>query len=218
MIFSTIAVAIIDWRSVSGAIRTWSRMYSETVAPPVRLSRIDEASYLSRAGVAATRVGRVGVLATAGTVASGAYERAVSGVDSRVEVLSQAAPLLVPLAEEGWLTGPVPEQVVARYLQPLQNSEVDALVLGCTHYPLLRGVIEQEVRRALGECCAVVDSAEATALELDALLRERDLLNSASAPGALDLMVTDIPGRFAEVASRFLGRQIDPAHVQQIDL
>src|SRR5271166_2618715 len=100
----------------------------------------------ARAAVAATRTGRIGVLATSGTIASGAYPRAVAQISTRAEVLGQAAPLLVPLAEEGWIEGDVPRLVVRRYIEPLAVAGVDAIVLGCTHYPLLRSVIEQEVR------------------------------------------------------------------------
>ena len=98
----------------------------------------------ARAAVAATQAGRIGVLATAGTIASGAYPRAVAQVSTRAEVIGQAAPLLVPLAEEGWTEGEVPQLVVRRYLQPLAEAGVDVVVLGCTHYPLLRTVIEEE--------------------------------------------------------------------------
>src|SRR5271163_2326372 len=104
----------------------------------------------ARAAVAATRTGRIGVLATAGTVASGAYPRAVAQISTRAEVIGQPAPLLVPLAEEGWTTGEVPRLAIRRYLEPLARAGVDVVVLGCTHYPLLRDVIEAEVRAQIG--------------------------------------------------------------------
>src|SRR5690606_11226000 len=108
-------------------------------------------------------------LATAGTVASGAYERALSTVDTRIEAHVRAAPLLVPLAEEGWTEGEVPALVVARYLAPLVSVGVDAIVLGCTHYPLLASTIRDVAASTLGPEVAVVDSAEATAAELSTL-------------------------------------------------
>lgn len=171
----------------------------------------------ARAGVRASVSGRVGVLATAGTVASGAYPRAITSADSRADVHQQAAPLLVPLVEEGWLDGEVPTLAARRYLEPLVALGVDALVLGCTHYPLLAPILREEAARLAGRPIAVVDSAQATAAELAALLEDRDLVRP-SGPGALSLLVTDLPGRFAEVAARFLGRDVDALDVTAIDL
>lgn len=171
----------------------------------------------ARAGVRASKSGKVGVIATAGTVASGAYLRAISSVSTRAEVHQLAAPLLVPLVEEGWLEGEVPVLVARRYLEPLIARGIDALVLGCTHYPLLAPVLRDEAARIAGRSVAVVDSAEATAAELAALLVEREL-SRESGPGALSLMVTDLPERFAEVAARFLGRDVDGLDVEAIDL
>ncbi len=171
----------------------------------------------ARAGVRASRSGKVGVIATAGTVASGAYPRAISGVSTRAEVHQRAAPLLVPLVEEGWLEGEVPTLVARRYLEPLIAEGIDALVLGCTHYPLLAPILREEAARIAGGPIAVVDSADATAAELEELLADRDL-GRTSGPGALSLMVTDLPGRFAEVAARFLGRDVEGLDVRAIDL
>ncbi len=170
----------------------------------------------ARAGVAVARGRRLGVIATAGTVASGAYVRAAAAIDTRVEVYPQAAPLLVPLAEEGWLEGDVPEQVVARYLEPLAAEKIGALVLGCTHYPLLRGPIEKVGKKLCGPELRVADSAEATAEELRQLLVDRELLNRG--PGGLSISVTDRPGKFQEVASRFLGEDVGDFEVRQVDL
>jgi glutamate racemase len=162
--------------------------------------------------------GRIGVIATPGTVESGAYPRAVAGVDTRAETFMQAAPLLVPLAEEGWVDGEVPALVVRRYLEPLVRAGIDKLVLGCTHYPLLRDVIARELCAMSGKAVPVVDSAEATAAELGELLRERSLAAQRSAPGNLRLLVTDMPKRFGDVAARFLGRSVGGLSVEAIDL
>ena len=172
----------------------------------------------ARAGVRASASGRLGVLATAGTVASGAYARAVAGVDSRAEVFAVPAPLLVPLAEEGWVDGDVPRMVLARYLDELAAHDVDTVVLGCTHYPLFRLLLERETPVHCGIGARVVDSAEATALELARLLEQRGLGRAAQDGGGLTLRVTDIPGRFAEVAARFLGHSLEGLTVEQVDL
>ena len=171
----------------------------------------------ARAAVAASRTGRIGVLATAGTIASGAYARAVAQLSTRAEVVGQAAPLLVPLAEEGWTEGDVPRLAVRRYLEPLARARVDVVVLGCTHYPLLRATIEREARALIGDDTAVVDSAHAAARDVREFLRTRSLLRPASAgPGGIELLVTDLPKAFADVAGRFLGGEVPS--VEQIDL
>jgi glutamate racemase len=170
----------------------------------------------ARAAVAATRTGRIGVLATSGTIASGAYPRAVAQVSTRAELVCQAAPLLVPLAEEGWIDGEVPRLVVHKYIEPLARAVVDVVVLGCTHYPLLRGIIENEVRSSIGPNTAVVDSARSTAGEVSAFLRARGLARPEGHGSSVRLLVTDMPGTFRETATRFLGAEV--GEVEQVDL
>jgi len=114
----------------------------------------------AEAAVAATRNGKIGVIGTRATVGSGAYKAAIRSLDKAAVVFSRACPLFVPLAEEGWAEGEVPEAVAREYLAPLVAAGVDVLVLGCTHYPLLRATIG----RAVGDDVALIDSAEATAL------------------------------------------------------
>lgn len=172
----------------------------------------------ARAGVAASRKKHLGVIATAGTVASGAYVRAVAGIDSRIEVVARPAPLLVPLVEEGWLVGDVPQLAVRRYLAPFAEDSIDALVLGCTHYPLLADIIRVEAKSICGADVTIVDSARATASELSSMLDERGMRNPRTSGGNLNLLVTDLPGRFRDVASRFLGLDVDTLTVEQIDL
>lgn len=160
---------------------------------------------------------RIGVLGTAGTVASGAYPRAVGRLSTRFEVIAQAAPLLVPLVEEGWLEGDVPRLAVERYLAPLIEADVGVIVLGCTHYPLLKPLIEQVALQLAGKPVPVVDSAAATAEVVSALLSERELSIELSAGrGALDVLVSDTPKSFAVVAERFLGHAIES--VTQVDV
>jgi glutamate racemase len=158
----------------------------------------------------------IGVLGTAGTIASGAYARAVAAASTRAEVIGQAAPLLVPLVEEGWTDGDVPRLAARRYLEPLVARGARVIVLGCTHYPLLRDVIEREARLLAEGPVKVVDSAHATAGAVAEFLAERSLLTNRDQGGRLDLLVTDLPKSFAEVAGRFLGESAE--HVSQIDL
>ncbi|MCC6527729.1 MAG: glutamate racemase [Polyangiaceae bacterium] len=184
----------------------------------------------ARAAVAAARGRKVCVLGTVGTVASGAYTRAVAALSSRTEVMGIATPLLVGLAEEGWTEGEVPRLVVRRYLEPLgrdrgadaapgasaASARVGCVVLGCTHFPLFRSFIEEEAARALGEPVPVVDSATAAAEDVADFLASRELAAPGTAPGKLELCVTDVPVAFERVARSFLGEAV--ATVEQVDL
>lgn len=169
----------------------------------------------ARAAVAATSTHRIGVIATQSTVASGAYPRAVAALSTRAEVHARAAPLLVPLVEEGWLDGDVPRLAIERYLQPFAALDVDVVVLGCTHYPVMRDAIQEVAREVIGAHARVVDSAEATALELVSLVASRNLARPVG-DGSLHLMVTDRPQSFADVAARFLGHPVPD--VELVDL
>jgi glutamate racemase len=162
----------------------------------------------ARAAARASRSGRIGVIGTPSTLASGAYQRALRDARPEAEVVARACPLFVPLAEEGW-TDPEDEVVRAvarRYLAPLAGAGVDALVLGCTHYPLLKGAIARELPGV-----ALVDSAESIAAEVEVRVGA-----ARGRPGAHRFYVTDPPARFLAVAERFLGRSIDRA--DQVDI
>jgi glutamate racemase len=163
--------------------------------------------------------GPVGVLGTAGTVASGAYPRAMSQLSTRVEVVAQAAPLLVPLVEEGWLTGDVPRLAVRRYVEPLVAANVSVIVLGCTHYPLLKHTIAEVAAELSGRAIPVVDSAEATAAAVQTWIDDEKITPAVTppAPGQeLTLLVTDLPKSFASMAEQMLGGHAPP--VTQVDL
>jgi glutamate racemase len=172
----------------------------------------------ARAAVAATRTGNVGVIGTLGTVRSGAYVRAIAAVPGgeKVRVTARACPLFVPLVEEGWLDDAVAEAVARRYLGELRDEapDLDVLVLGCTHYPLLRPLLERVARELFGHEVALVDSAEAMAQAAGAELELRDL-RRVDGPGALRCFVTD-DARIAEVGARFLGRPL--GNVARVDL
>jgi glutamate racemase len=160
---------------------------------------------------------RIGVLGTAGTIASGAYSRAVSNLSTRLEVVGQAAPLLVPLVEEGWVEGIVPELAVKKYVSPLIEQRARVLVLGCTHYPLLRTVIERVAAEMAGCAIPVVDGAAATAQFVSEYLQSgRIKPRCSSRPRSLELLVTDLPASFKLVAERFLGEPLP--QITQIDI
>jgi glutamate racemase len=154
--------------------------------------------------------GRIGVIATEATVSSNAYAAAIERAGGRGEILQTACPLFVPLAEEGWTAEAETFSIAARYLAEMRRFAPAALVLGCTHYPILTDVIRQTV----GENVTLIDSGEATADEVVSLLEESDLLSEREVPEARSLCddldnfyVTDAAERFARVAERFLGSQ-----------
>ena len=152
----------------------------------------------ARAAVERTR-GRVGVIATEGTVKSRAYTKAIHAIEPNVEVIESPAPLFVPLAEEGWANTHVAREVAEIYLEPLIDAGVDTLVLGCTHYPILRGTIEKVV----GGEIAIVDSAETTARSVAAARPP-----SPNGEAQYTFLVTDAEERFRRVAGEFLGREV----------
>jgi glutamate racemase len=159
---------------------------------------------------------RIGVLGTAGTIRSGAYPRAVAALSTRLEVLGEPAPLLVPLVEEGWLEGQVPELAVERYIAPLIHGGARVLVLGCTHYPLLEPVFRQVSERLSPRPPVIVDSAKATADVVQAWLSSGKILRATERIGTLTVLVTDQPSGFQRVADLFLGEH--SPRVEQIDL
>lgn len=162
--------------------------------------------------------GGVLVLGTAGTVRSGAYPAALRRAGFSGNVYLRACPLLVPLVEEGWLTGDITDLVVERYLADLE-PEVAAVVLGCTHYPLLRRSIADAAARRCGREVPVVDGGVATAEELRGLLAERDALAPVSTtPPTHRVLVTDAPEQMAALAPRFLGRPLAAAAVELVDV
>ena len=166
----------------------------------------------AQTAAARTRGGTVAVLATPGTVASGAYQAALQRLAPTSRVVARACPLFVPLAEEGWTEGDVPRLAAERYLSDLRRMGVDTAVLGCTHYPLLRNPIAD----ALGRDVAIVDSAEATADATLQMLEKHDLLRQGATPPRHRTLCTDLPDRFRAVAERFLGRPVES--VELVDL
>ncbi|MHB1845635.1 MAG: glutamate racemase [Deltaproteobacteria bacterium] len=161
---------------------------------------------------AAARLGRahVGVIGTTGTIQSGAYQRALASLAPNVRVTARACPLFVPLAEEGWTQGELPLLVARRYLAEL--SGVEALVLGCTHSPLLRDVIAL----AMGPKVALVDSADATADAAAERIAREGLQAPGSGHGNERFYVTDLAASFPPLAARFLGRPV--AGAELVDL
>jgi glutamate racemase len=174
----------------------------------------------ARAAVASSSGKRIGVIATESTVQSGAYTQAIAKADPNASVIERACPLFVPLAEEGWADEEVARSVAETYLKDLRSS-IDTLVLGCTHYPILKSVIHESV----GAQVELIDSGEATAVEVKSLLKEKGLAGSPAGTDALErqlcddldhFYVTDAAERFARVAERFLGSK--PARLEAVEV
>ena len=160
----------------------------------------------SEAAVKASKHKRIGVIGTASTIRSGAYRAAIRALDPEMEVTVQSCPLLVPLVEEDWPHDGVVTQVLESYLSSFKIQKPDALILGCTHYPYLKSIIQEVV----GPSVRLVDSGEETAARVKQVLEELDLLNpEIGDPGKHKFYVSDFPQKFEETASRFLGRPLD---------
>jgi len=159
----------------------------------------------ARAAVAATRTKRVGVIGTAGTIKSGAYDKEIRKLLPDVHVTAQACALFVPLVEEGW-TDSEPTRAIARnYLAPLVSADVDTLVLGCTHYPLMKTVIGNVVGRQV----RLIDSAHETARETAQVLAANGLENTSPNEARYRFIASDAPDTFLSLGERFLGSSID---------
>lgn len=159
----------------------------------------------AQAALAATSTRRIGVIGTEGTIESQAYTEALHALNPKVEVFGQACPLIVPLVEEGWLEKPVAKEIVKEYLEPLLLNRIDTLVLGCTHYPLLKNLLSG----VAGPDIQLIDSAQETARVVGRLLKQRNL----EAPGGTSpvfrrFFVSDAPEKFAKIGQRFLGHEL----------
>ena len=160
-----------------------------------------------RAAAKATKSNRIGVIATEATIGSDAYAKGIREIfgNESVEIFSGACPLFVPLVEEGETDSPITKSVAEKYLAPLREQNIDTLVLGCTHYPLLKKVIAETI----GSEVNLIDSGAATAIEMADLLAQQNLLNSQTENGKCEFYVTDSAQRFNRIAERFLGHKLD---------
>ncbi len=176
----------------------------------------------ARAALDETRNRRIGVIGTTATVTSGAYERALKKLSPDLSLVAKACPLFVPLVEEGWTDHPVTRKVAEEYLAPLTRTGIDTLILGCTHYPLLKYLLHQVV----GPNVALIDAGESTARAAGERLAAAGLRSRrrpAVLPGVPDavalearadrIFLTDLPPAFQATSERFLGRKLPPVEV-----
>jgi len=165
------------------------------------------------AAVSSTLIGKVGVIGTEGTIASHAYRREIGKLDRDIEILEMSCPLFVPLAEEGWTDREVTLVIAHEYLTPLRDAGIDVVVLGCTHYPILKGTIG----KVFGPSVKLIDSAEETAREVAERLSSLGLARGPGAPPEHRFFVSDVPHRFREQAERFLGAPLPNVSLVTVD-
>lgn len=167
----------------------------------------------ARRAVQVTKSGKIGVIGTAGTIRSSAYTRAIKRLKPDAEVLTRACPLFVPLVEEGWTDNQVARLTAETYLHELKEANVDTIVLGCTHYPLLKNLIAD----VMGNTVTLVDSAEETARTVATILAEKKLLRPLSEKGNHSYYVSDIPAGFVRIGNRFLGGKLGDVFQVNLD-
>ena len=166
----------------------------------------------ARAAVAATHSGHVGVIGTVGTIKSGAYERAIHELDPDILVTPRACPLFVPMVEEGWTEHEATRLVAREYLEPMLAAEIDTLVLGCTHYPLLKPLL----REVLGPDVRLIDSAEETAAETARTLWSAHLSADQTAEPVYRFIASDDPLQFLQLGQRFLGSTMEGVEIRTL--
>lgn len=158
-----------------------------------------------------TKNGRIGIIGTRRTIESGVYQEKLLGLDPSIRVFPQECPLLMHVVEEGWANEPATEMIVGEYLANLKHSKIDTLIMGCTHYPILRGTIQ----KYLGDCVTLIDPAAECLKAIRQFLRESEKLNEGNYPERIYL-VTDNPGSFRSCGERYLDRKIH--NVNEVDI
>ena len=194
------------------ACNTMAAVAHEAVLSRSPVPVLDVVDAGAQLAVRTTRVKRVGVIGTPTTVDSNTYARAIHRLDPEVRIHSQACALFVPLVEEGWFDHPVTRLTAQEYLKPVLAEGIDTLVLGCTHYPLLKALLQD----VTGPAIRLVDSAEAMADIAADLLIDRRLANPYREPPTYRFYVTDVPLRFQGIGERILGRSLP--HVERVSL
>ena len=167
----------------------------------------------ARGAIVASRGGRIGIIGTEATVKSGAYDRAIKTLRKGARTASAACPLFVPLVEEGWWSGEIVESVARRYMAPLKKVGVDTVILGCTHYPYLKPVLAS----VLGSRVRLIDSAEETARETEAVLCDLGLRAPRGRRGRREFYASDAPERFKRLARRMIGSGVTTVRQHRFD-
>lgn len=186
------------------ACNTASALAVDTLRSEFDVPILDVVEPGARAAAAATKNGRIGILGTEGTIRSGMYNKCLYDINPDLGVYSRACPLFVPLVEEGWIYDNITREVIKRYLSDLQGKEIDSLVLGCTHYPLLRNLIDDVAKEVIGSNVTLVNPAVETAKELKTLLAEKDMLSDHTHVPEHTFYVSDGAEKFRSFANSIL--------------
>jgi len=166
----------------------------------------------AKAAIKVTKNKKIGVIGTDATISNKAYSSELLKKDNSLKVFEKACPLFVPLAEEGWTNHEATKLIAEDYLYDLKQKEIDTLILGCTHYPILRDIIQEVV----GENVKLIDSGSAACVEVESYLTGRGIKNTSNTLGTHEYFVSDVPKKFKQMAERFLGREVDG--VKKVDM
>lgn len=196
------------------ACNTASAVATTALRKKYSIPIVDVVTPGAKRAIGVTRNKRIGIIGTEGTIKSGAYQKEIKLLNPQCETFARSCPLFVPLAEEGWCSheDDVVLLVARRYLEIFKRYDIDTLVLGCTHYPLLKDAIQ----RVMGPEINLIDSAEAIALEVQQMLNKENTQNHSDSVGTSIFYLTDISHRFAETGKRFLGEDIN--NIKLIDI
>lgn len=201
-------------KAIVVACNTASAFALDTIEKELDIPIIGVVKPGAKASTQITESKKVGVIGTEGTIKSKIYSEYIKTLDPEIEVIGSACPLFVPLVEEGWTHDMITEEVAERYLEEMKASGVDSLILGCTHYPLLRTLL----KKVLGDSITLVNPAYETALSLDELLRENDIASDGD-KGTFDIYVSDDPEKFKKFAKKSMKEYADRVdEVTQINI
>lgn len=195
------------------ACNTVSSISLDIVRPMFDIPIIGVIEPGARAAVDATDNGRIGVIGTQATIRSRAYEKAIAKRNPKAQVLTTPCSLFVPIVEEGWSNTKIALLTVERYLDTMRKEGIDTLLLGCTHYPLLEATIGQ----VMGEGVSLINPAHGTALEVERILGENNIIRKNRDTGQYSFFVSDLGDKFQDIGSSFLGRDIEYAQKVDID-
>jgi len=206
-----------DVKFIICACNTVSSVALDEVEKDYKMQMIGVIEPGAKSAVEKTKSGRIGVIGTQATINSNAYARHIHEIDSKLKVFSLACPLFVPLVEEGYIDKEATHMIAKDYLQTMKDVDIDTLVLGCTHYPLLNDIIAD----VMGDKVTLVESGEVIAKVVYEFLADNDLLNPQSSQkpgpkGEQKFFVSDVPDKFTNLASRFLGKPVDK--VTRVDI
>ena len=166
----------------------------------------------AKSAVRATKNNKVGIIGTEGTIRSKAYNKEISKIDENIFIIDKACPLFVPIVEEGWANSDIATLTAKRYLEEIMNEGVDSIVLGCTHYPLLKKTIGEIV----GEDVVLVNPAKETSEDLKKILESNNIIKSSQTNTTYEYYVSDIPEKFVAIAEEFLNKKIED--IKRIDI